>query len=65
MKRRKQYWQMNADELARATVAFDREFVADSFHSLSAKQRAAWERMRGRSRRGGTPELRPGRGDCR
>ena len=37
---------MNTDELRRATAEFDREFIADTFAPMDARQRAAWERLK-------------------
>ena len=49
----KPYWDMNADELARATAGFDAEFVADQFGPPPPAARATWRRAkRGRPRRG-------------
>ncbi len=47
---------MNADELARETAEFDREFVIEEFRPLDAAARRRWaaaKRKRGRPRRGG------------
>ncbi|HVC95843.1 MAG TPA: ribbon-helix-helix domain-containing protein [Pirellulales bacterium] len=46
---------MNAGELARITAEFDKEFVANSFHSPDAAAAAKWrdaKRKRGRPIRG-------------
>jgi hypothetical protein len=51
----KRYQDMTADELAEATAEFDREFIADTFRPMNAKERALWERAKrkpGRPRRG-------------
>lgn len=45
------------EELARATAEFDREFIADTFQSLSSADRARWARLR---RKRGRPRI--GRG---
>ena len=55
MRRKKSFLTMNADELAKATAEFDREFVVDTFGELDEHARRQWERIRkkpGRPRRG-------------
>ena len=41
-KKEKPFWEMNSRELARATAKFDREFITDTFHAMSRKDRAVW-----------------------
>ncbi len=51
----KQLSNMTKDALTQATAELDREFVADSFHEPSARERQRWERVRrapGRPRTG-------------
>ncbi len=50
----KPYWEMTTAELRVATKEFDREFVGDTFRSLTPAERARFERARkrGRPRRG-------------
>ena len=45
-KMKKPYWEMNADELAKATAEFDREAVETPGRPLTAAQRARHERAR-------------------
>jgi len=55
VRRKKSILEMNADELAKATAEFDREFVADTFGELDEHTRRQWERIKkkpGRPRRG-------------
>lgn len=52
---KKPYWEMNAEELARATAEFDEEFVIDESKPLSPEQRREWQRIKrklGRPRKG-------------
>ena len=46
MRRKKPILEMNADELAKATAEFDREFVADTFGELDEDTRRQWERIK-------------------
>jgi hypothetical protein len=50
----KPYWEMTTAELREATKEFDREFIGDTFRSLTSAERARFERARkrGRPRRG-------------
>ena len=51
----KPYWEMNAEELERATAEFDREFVGETFGNPTPTQQeqlARAKRKRGRPRRG-------------
>ena len=47
-KKRKQYQEMNADELAEATKKYDKEFVADEARRLTAAERKLFEAARKR-----------------
>ena len=55
-KRRKEYWEMNAKELAAATKEFDRPGIAKTFRAMTPAEEAAWrakvKRPRGRPRNG-------------
>ena len=51
---RKKYWEMNAEELARATAEFDREFVAETAKPLTPEMRERWERAK---RKPGRPRV--------
>ena len=42
----KQYWEMNAEELAEATKEFDLEFVAEKARKLAPAMRARWARAK-------------------
>jgi Ribbon-helix-helix protein, copG family len=42
---KKPYWEMNADELAKATKPFDEPFVIDQSQPLSPARRATWNRV--------------------
>jgi len=44
--KRKQYWDMTAEELARATATFDEPFVADRSRPLTPAEREQWDRVR-------------------
>src|SRR5438093_4391607 len=44
---KKPYWEMNAEELRKATRDFDRELVHDDFHPLGTAKRAVWQRLQG------------------
>jgi hypothetical protein len=44
--RSKPYWEMTSEELAEATKAFDREFVADKARPLSPEMRRRWEKAK-------------------
>ncbi len=46
MTRKKKYTEMTADELAKATAEFDKEFVADSFGKLDPKAKKRWARVK-------------------
>ena len=51
----KPYSEMTTRELAHATKEFDREFIADTFHPMSAEDRKRWvkaKRKAGRPREG-------------
>src|SRR5262245_43924800 len=50
----KPYWEMNTDELAKATKKFDKEFVADSFRPMTATERTRWQRIK---RKPGRPQV--------
>ncbi|HLX60237.1 MAG TPA: hypothetical protein VKX17_03035 [Planctomycetota bacterium] len=43
---KKKYWEMNPAELQEATKRYDREFVADEFHPMTAEDRALWAQMK-------------------
>lgn len=45
-KPKKPYYEMNLEELREATAEFDKEFIADEFRPLTAKERAQWERIK-------------------
>lgn len=53
-KKSKPYDQMTTEELAEATVEFDREFIADTFRPMTPAERARWERAR---RKPGRPRV--------
>ncbi|HOB76255.1 MAG TPA: hypothetical protein PKG54_17225 [Phycisphaerae bacterium] len=51
----KPYWEMNTEELARATAEFDQEFIVDTFKPLTPEQQREWRRIKrklGRPRKG-------------
>lgn len=51
----KPYWEMNAEELARATAEFDQEFIADTFGPPPPEARRRWKAMKrklGRPKKG-------------
>jgi hypothetical protein len=53
--KRKPVTMLDADELAKATAEFDREFIVDEFHPLDAAAKRRWaaaKRKRGRPTRG-------------
>ena len=55
MKKKKKYWEMNAEELSRATKHFDRPMVATESRPLTSKEQQIWQRVRrkpGRPRQG-------------
>jgi hypothetical protein len=53
-KAQKPYWEMNAQELARATAEFDKEFIGDTFKPLTPEMRARWEKAK---RKPGRPRV--------
>ena len=52
----KPYWEMTANELAKATAEFDEDFVIEKTKPLSAKDKAQHARAR---RKRGNPPLTP------
>ncbi len=46
MRKSKPYWEMNTNELAKATEEFDRPFVIDQSSPLTPAERRQWERVR-------------------
>ncbi|HZW34744.1 MAG TPA: hypothetical protein VFF52_28720 [Isosphaeraceae bacterium] len=50
--RRKRYWEMTTEELARATRALDEPLVVDQSRPLSTAEREQWRRVK--QGRGGT-----------
>ncbi len=55
MKHTKPYWEMTANELAKATAEFDEDFVIEKTKPLSAKDKA----QHARARRKQKPPLTP------
>ena len=54
-KKKKAWTRMSATDLERATAEFDKEFVADTFNPLTARDKARWagaKRGPGRPRQG-------------
>lgn len=56
-KDQKPYWEMNGEELAKATAEFDKEFIGDTFGPLTPEMKERWERAK---RKPGRPRV--GRG---
>lgn len=44
--KQKQYWQMNAQELAASTRQFDEPMIVDKSRPLNANERARWKRVK-------------------
>lgn len=52
--KKKPYWDMTAEELARATKQFDEPFVADQSRPLSPGEKAVWNQVK---RKRGRPKV--------
>jgi len=47
---KREYWQMTARELAKATKQFDEQMVVEQSRPLSAKEREQWKRIKTKGR---------------
>lgn len=51
---RKKYWEMNTEELAKATKQFDLPLVANEARALTAEEKVQWQRAK---RKRGRPKV--------